>query len=164
MSAKHVLTLLLLCVFLASGCSYTTNVSMYPVQGPAAALAPPVVYQLTIKGNFVIVGRGSGKPKVPPITAVLGNGETFQGNWINVSETSVNQKTLGTAASLPPQPNLAFAWDAVYGQGFFVAHLLGTSVAQATMTGSHGTVLQAELLGNRGVAIDSKGNVYKMIW
>jgi len=32
----------------------------------------------------------------------------------------------------PPQPNLAFAWDAVYGQGFFVAKILGKKFGQGT--------------------------------
>lgn len=159
MHVKYVFALLMSGVFFASGCSYITDVNLYPIQGPAAALAPPVIYQLTIKGNIEII-----KGKAPSITVVLGNQESFQGSWHDFSESSVNQKTPGTPASLPPQPNLAFAWDAVYGQGFFVAHLLGGSVLQSTMTGSNGTVLEAELQGRRGVAIDSKGNLYKMTW
>jgi hypothetical protein len=159
MKARYVAALIMLCVGTVSGCSYITVVNMYPVHGPAAAMAPPPYYQLTIKGNVGIING-----KAPAINLALGNGESFHGNWNDFSESSANKKTPGTAASLPPQPNLAFAWDAVYGQGFFVAHLLGTHVLQTTMTGSQGTVLQAELQGHRGVAIDSKGNIYKMTW
>jgi hypothetical protein len=148
------LSIVLSSVLIVAGCSYITRVNLYPVQGPAAAMAPSPYYQLTIKGN----SKGSS------ISVVLGNGESFQGSWSNFTESSSNQKTPGTAASLPPQPNLAFAWDAIYGKGFFVAHLLGQSVLQTTMTGNQGTVLQAELQGRRGVAIDSKGNIYKMTW
>ncbi|MFZ1941927.1 MAG: hypothetical protein WBA18_07585 [Terracidiphilus sp.] len=153
------LSIVLSCVLMVAGCSYITIVNLYPVQGPAAAMAPPPYYQLTIKGNVAIVNG-----KAPAINVVLGNGESFHGSWNNFTESSANQKTPGTADSFPPQPNLAFAWDAVYGKGFFVAHLLGQTVLQTTMTGSQGTVLQAELQGRRGVAIDSKGNVYKMTW
>jgi hypothetical protein len=159
MKRRSALSLVLSSVFMIAGCSYITIVNLYPVQGPASAMAPPPYYQLTIKGNVAIVNG-----KSPTINVVLGNGESFHGSWSNFTESSANQKMPGTAASLPPQPNLAFAWDAVYGKGFFVAHLLGESVLQTTMTGSQGTVLQAELQGRRGVAIDSKGNIYKMTW
>ncbi|MGB6803488.1 MAG: hypothetical protein WBE31_14575, partial [Candidatus Sulfotelmatobacter sp.] len=64
-----------------------------------------------------------------------------------------------------PQPNLAFAWDAVYGEGFFVAHILGNEFGQGVFTGNQGTVLQVETLdGRNGVAVDNKGNTYKMVW
>jgi hypothetical protein len=64
-----------------------------------------------------------------------------------------------------PQPNLAFAWDAVYGEGFFVAHILGNKFGQGVFTGNQGTVLQVESLdGRNGVAVDNKGNTYKMVW
>lgn len=64
-----------------------------------------------------------------------------------------------------PQPNLAFAWDEVYGQGFFVAHILGKQIGQGIFTGKQGTVLQLESLdGRNGVAVDNKGNIYKVVW
>ncbi|MGB8845433.1 MAG: hypothetical protein WCC73_07115, partial [Terracidiphilus sp.] len=75
--------------------------------------------------------------------------------------------------SYPPQPNLAFAWDVVYGQGFFLANILGSkTVGQATLTGSNGTVLQIEFQAEKlgmpventfGVAVDNKGNIYKVV-
>jgi hypothetical protein len=76
----------------------------------------------------------------------------------------MNVMTVGTSASYPPQLNLGFAWDAIYGQGYFVAHLLGQSCGHSVMTGSKGTVLQVEFNFPRGVAIDNKGNLYKLVW
>jgi len=90
-----------------------------------------------------------------------------------VTATFANNQTPGSPASYPPQPNLAFAWDAVYGQGYYVSTILGSQeVVQATATGDKGTVLQVEFhreqLGvpednHFGVAVDSKGNIYKAV-
>lgn len=87
--------------------------------------------------------------------------------------TFVNSKSPGAPASYPPQPNLAFAWDLVYGPGYFLANILGSqTVGQATATGDKGTVLQLEFHKERlgvppddmfGVAVDSKGNIYKVV-
>ncbi|MGB8583845.1 MAG: hypothetical protein WCD47_23725 [Candidatus Sulfotelmatobacter sp.] len=77
----------------------------------------------------------------------------------------MNTKTPGTSESYPPQPNLAFAWDVVYGQGYFAAHILGGKIWQGTFTGNQGTVLQVEILdGQHGAAVDNKGNIYKVVW
>ena len=83
------------------------------------------------------------------------------------------------AAGTPGQFSLASAWDTVYGQGFYTAHVLGTPLfAQTVLTGNQGSVLQVEMyrqehgsdtdpnsvapLDIRGVAKDSKGNIYKL--
>ena len=90
-----------------------------------------------------------------------------------MTATYYNDKTPGTPASYPPQPNLAFAWDAVYGQGYYISSILGSeNVGQATVTGDKGTVLQIEFhreqLGvpednHFGVAVDNRGNIYKVV-
>ena len=137
---------------------------LYPVQGPAATQAVPPVFSAKLQ-NYL--GKG-GK-----ITLVQAGGESFQGTWSIVTATFANSKAGGTPASYPPQINLAFAWDAVYGQGYYVATILGSeNVGQAMATGDKGTVLQIEFhreqLGvpednHFGVAIDNKGNVYKVV-
>jgi hypothetical protein len=94
----------------------------------------------------------------------VANGEVLQGKPKTVQASSVNPP-LATGTISLPQPNLAFAWDAVYGEGFFVAHILGKKFGQGVFTGSQGTVLQVECLdGRNGVAVDNKGNTYKMVW
>jgi hypothetical protein len=69
---------------------------------------------------------------------------------------------------------MASEWDMVYGQGFYVAHVLGARLyARAEITGNRGTVLHAELYkpdkieqqdiaSIKGVAKDDKGNIYKI--
>jgi hypothetical protein len=137
---------------------------LYPVLGPAATQAAPPLFAAKLQGYL---GK-SGK-----ITLVQANGESFQGTWSIVTATFANSKVPGTPASYPPQSNLAFAWDAVYGQGYYVATILGSeNVGQAVATGDRGTALQIEFhreqLGNAednhfGVAVDNKGNIYKVV-
>jgi hypothetical protein len=69
------------------------------------------------------------------------------------------------------------AWDTVYGQGYYLAHVLGEGqYGRATMTGNQGTSLQVEIHSSvsrqgsemqtsqpKGVAKDSKGNLYKVV-
>jgi hypothetical protein len=137
---------------------------LYPVQGPATAQTPPPSFNAKLS-NYL------GKSGV--ITLTQAGGETLQGPWTTVTVTFINSKTPGTPSSYPPQPNLAFAWDLVYGPGYFNTHILGSqTVGQATATGSNGTVLQLEFQKEKlgaiidnifGVAVDNKGNIYKVV-
>ena len=100
------------------------------------------------------------------------NGESFQAKWTTITASFINNKTLENPASYLPQPNLAFAWDTVYGQGYFVGQVLGNRIRQVVATGDRGTVIQVEMQQSfgqqagvyNGVAVDSKGNVYKVVW
>lgn len=137
---------------------------LYPVQGPATAQTPPPSFNAKLS-NYL---GNSGK-----ITLTRAGGETFQGTWTTVTITYANLKPPGAPSSYPPQPNLAFAWDLVYGQGYFLKYILGSQyVGQATASGSNGTILQLEFqkekLGGAidnifGVAVDNKGNIYKVV-
>jgi hypothetical protein len=151
MKAKF--TLILLAVCMISGGVATLGQRIYPIQGPLAAQMPPLVFTAqTKKGEFV-----------EQMSLTLSNGEAFKGNIAFMHASFLNSKKPGTPASYPPQPNLAFAWDAVYGQGYYVAHVLGKRIGQKVFTGNRGTVLQVEFLdGKFGVAVDNKGNVFKI--
>jgi len=146
-----------MCIISSGGRAYAQK--LYPVQGPMAAQTPQPV--LVGQTSFRVVSTG-------PLFHLLKSwtfpdGEVLKGKATKVKATSVN--TPAAVPANPPQPNLAFAWDAVYGQGFFVAHILGKDFWQAVFKGSQGTVLQVETLnGQRGVAVDNKGNTYKMVW
>jgi hypothetical protein len=144
---------------------------LYPVSGPAATQGPPAAFtaKMTGSGAFEKVKGGSaGK-----ITLNQINGESFHGTWTTATASFANMKVPGTPGSYAPQPNLAFAWDAVYGQGYYVANILGNQrLGQAITTGSQGTTLQIEFTADHlgapvddkfGVAIDSKGNIYKVV-
>ena len=163
MKTKLALALAALCVCMLSGC-YAAG-RLYPIQGPLASQAPPPIF----------AAKASAGIKSGSFTATLANGEACKGNWTSVSTApTVNG---GVPANNQPQSNLAAAWDTVYGQGFYVAHVLGQPLFVHTeLTGNQGTMLQVEWydLGNennngaagygaRGVAQDSKGNIYKLV-
>ena len=77
-----------------------------------------------------------------------------------------------------PPFNLSTEWDAVYGPGFYRAHVLGAHLfARTTLSGTQGGALQLEMIseplenGNRknpappdvkGVGRDEAGNMYKV--
>jgi hypothetical protein len=95
----------------------------------------------------------------------VANGEILSGKCAVVNATSPVTKAPGAPESYPPQPNLAFAWDAVKGSGYYVSHVLGNKIAQGVFSGDHGTVLQVESVDNySGVAVDNRGNIYKIVW
>jgi hypothetical protein len=122
---------------------------MYPVSGPVAAKTPPPVFRAKISANMAA--------KSGAFSTTLENGERFDGRW-----------KLGTPGPADPSSptDLSVTWDSVFGQGYYVAHVLGNrTCGGATITGSAGTVLQLQLCGGDGqkaVAKDSHGNVYKM--
>jgi hypothetical protein len=152
MKAKFALILLGVCIISDRTAAFGQR--LYPVQGPQAALSssPALSVELT--------GSESGK-----ISLALANGEVFHGQWSTAYAPSVSTKTPVAPTSDLPQPNMAFAWDAVYGQGYYVAKILGESIGHSVVTGNLGTILQVEFLNRRfGVAADNKGNIYKMVW
>jgi hypothetical protein len=160
MKTNFVLPLAALCVCIIAGSDSAFAQKLYPVQGPLAAQTPQPVFSGHIR-----------RPMFGPAAVFLllkswtvANGEELQGKPKTVQASSVNP-TPATGTISFPQSNLAFAWDAVYGEGFFVAHILGKKFGQGVFTGSQGTVLQVESLdGRNGVAVDNKGNMYKMVW
>ena len=136
MNSKLVLSLVALCVCLLSGSDFAFGQKLYPVQGPLTAQTPQPVFSGQIRRPVFSAG---------PVFLLLkswtvANGEVLQGRPKTVKASSVNMPEVG--ASYPPQPNLAFAWDAVYGQGFFVAKILGKKLAQGVFIGNQGTLLQ----------------------
>jgi hypothetical protein len=160
MKTKLVLSLAALCtcVVAASGNAFAQK--LYPVQGPLAAQTPQPVFKGQVRRPVVSLGSVFLLLKSWTVT----NEEVLQGKPKTLKASSVTPAPTTGAISLP-QPNLAFAWDAVYGEGFFVAHILGNEFGQGVFTGNQGTVLQVESLdGRNGVAVDNKGNTYKMVW
>jgi hypothetical protein len=158
---KTKFSLVLLSVCMISGNVAAFGQKLYPVQGPLASLTTPPVFSGQVRRPVFSVG---GLPKLLKSWTVA-NGEVLPGKCALVKASSVNTKTPGTPDSYPPQPNLAFAWDAVYGQGYSSAHILGGKIWQGVFTGNQGTVLQVEILdGQHGAAVDNKGNIYKVVW
>jgi hypothetical protein len=152
----------LLCVFL-SGCMRVAH--LYPVQGPLAAQTPPPIYTAKLTG---VINSGS-------LSAKLANGQQFTGQWQAQSAGALAKES---AAGVVPPFNLSAEWDAVYGPGFYTAHVLGAHLfVRTTLSGQQGGALQVEMISQpvatgdpkdvaapviSGVARDEKGNVYKM--
>jgi hypothetical protein len=159
---KFKIVLALFGVCLLSGCN--GNGRFYPVQGPLSMQAPPPIFAAKAAGFF----------KSGSITVFLNDGEVCKGPWKSI--TQLPAPTTGTAAAALPPADLSAAWDAVYGPGFYTAHILGRTQgfhAQSALTGNKGTTLQVDLFrpvepGNateiRGVAKDNKGNIYKVVF
>jgi hypothetical protein len=161
---KTKLVVALFCMVLAGGSMVAAAQRLYPVQGPATAQMPPPLFTAKLSNIY----SKSGKISLNQV-----DGESFQGTWSIITATFANSKTPGSPASYPPQPNLAFAWDLVYGPGYYVSTILGSeNIGQASLVGDHGTLLQLEFhreqLGvpednHFGVAVDNKGNIYKVV-
>jgi hypothetical protein len=102
------------------------------------------------------------------ISVVFENGEVCKGPWAFVSKTAPEKSNAVMGG--PASSNMAADWDAVYGTGYYVAHVLGNKLyARAILTGNMGTTIRAEFSNEhnergqtRGVAEDSKGNVFKV--
>jgi hypothetical protein len=141
------LAALVLSVALLSGCGILPPAHLYPVQGPLAAQTPPPIYPAKISSGFF---SGAMKATLP--------GGQVTGSWHAQSPTD------------PAAGNLAPQWDAVYGQGFFVANVLGnTRVMRASLDGAQGLHLDTQFIFSagppvtaKGVAVDSQGNIYKL--
>ena len=165
---KATLFAALFAVSAVTGC--TSYGHLYPVQGPLAAMTPPPIYvaKLSLVANFgkpITVGAHA-NDRAGKLHVVIGT-EQFDGRW---------QLVYGQTATAQDPAALAAAWDTIYGQGFYVAHVLGTPLfAHTTLTGTQGTVLQvawyeqgydaehSDVLVSKGVAQDSHGNVYKLV-
>jgi len=141
--------------FLMAGCS--TIARLYPVQGPLMSQSPVPVFPGKFAGT---INSGS-------VSFVLQNGEVCQGRWTRVVPAKDPQGGQSVAPS--PASDMPAIGDQIYGAGFYVSHVLGTTWhGQAVITGSQGTVLTVEFYRPdaipqvQGVAKDNKGNVYKL--
>ena len=139
-----------------AGCAATAR--LYPVQVALSALAPQPVFPGKISG---FVNSGS-------VSFTLTGGEACKGQWTRV--VPMKTPTGATISDAPAANGMPAVWDAVYGPGYYVSHVLGSSLyARAAITGSKGTLLDVEFykpgtMHLFGVAKDSKGNTYKMVF
>jgi hypothetical protein len=106
-------------------------------------------------------------------SATLGDGEICKGHFAVVPRDP-NPKAGSPGARA--DEDLRSAWDAVYGSGFYVSHVLGARLhGRVVASGDRGTVLTIELykpeiIDNKvntalpkGVAQDNKGNTFKVV-
>jgi len=161
---KATVILILLAFFLMVGCTATAR--LYPVQGPLSLQTPLPVFAGKLQGAI-----NSGN-----VSFVMSDGEVCRGRWTRVvpvqAPNSATAAGAPASAGTPATGGMPSVWDAVYGSGFYVAHVLGDQYyAQGVITGDRGTVVDVEFYhADRpsthiaGVARDSKGNIYKMVF
>jgi hypothetical protein len=163
MKRNSLIALVFVCSAILSGCNFDGK--LYAVQGPLAAQQPPPAFPIRFTAGFSKSGG---------ISATLANGKTLKGRWMETADTPANGTTNPGNGNTPA--NLSAAWDAVFGGGYYTAHVLGRrDVIRGTLTGEHGTTLTIEAFqaaqnpapgtaasAVRGVAADSNGNVYKL--
>jgi hypothetical protein len=120
------------------------------------------------------VGKVSGWANSGTIVLTGNQGEVFHGRWETIEQPKKSTDAPGAAAGDSEMKPL---WDSIYGNGFYVAHVLGSKMyARATMAGANGDSLRVEFYREdrndrdanalraaiKGVAKDEKGNVYKI--
>lgn len=155
------LGVMLLSLAVMLGCSHTAR--LYPVQGPLSAQTPVPVLLAKITGALTPAD----------ISVVMGDGEVCKGHWELVRRPKPGKGE--NTATAPETDGMPAIWDTIYGQGFYLSHVLGARLyAKAVVNGERGTVLNVEMYkpegeheGNpvaaiKGVAKDNKDNVYKL--
>jgi hypothetical protein len=126
---------LLFAAALLSGCA---TGHLYPVQGPLAAKTPPPIYKIKMDNGDTMTAR-------------LGIDEVCHGTWLDIAQND------------PDARDMSAEWDLVYGNGFFLANVLGNiSIARANLTCPKDMTLTAEFDSVKGVAKDNNGNVFRL--
>jgi hypothetical protein len=105
MKIKLVLALLTAGMTLANTAAFGRK--LYPVRGPLASQTTSPIFSGQIRRPMF----GGALPTLLKSWTVA-NGEVLKGKCATVKASSLNTKTPGAPDSYPPQPNLAFAWDA----------------------------------------------------
>ncbi|HYX53486.1 MAG TPA: hypothetical protein VE783_08535 [Candidatus Limnocylindrales bacterium] len=157
MKTKFILALL--STMMLCGCY--ANMRLYPVKGALAEQSPLPSFEAKITATG-------------DISVTLNDGEHFKGSWESVRRLD-KADAASSASGNAPKSEMAEVWDAVYGQGYFIAHVLGTySHSRASIKGDRGTTLTVEFFNEseggehprpgKGVAKDSRGNIYKGVF
>ena len=119
------------------------------MQGPLAAQSPAPIATLHISG---LLTAGN-------MSATLAGGETCRGHWSKIRQDD------------PSAGAMSADWDRIYGAGFFTANVLGNpAFGRASLSCQQGTTVEIQFYvqvpgridTTRGVAGDSKGNLYKL--
>lgn len=134
---------------LCAGCS--TNVSFFPIDGPVASQRPLPELVATADG---ITSNSGG------LSLTLADGQVCKGKWASAAP----QFAAVSTGSLFGQ------YASVAGFGMSTGIVPGVNRGEAFLSCSKGTTVQAEFFtgsgtaNGYGVAKDSDGNVYKMLF
>jgi hypothetical protein len=121
-------------------------IHLYPVDASIPGQPPKPI----LSGTIIYVGPTA------TISFHLPDGEKFSGPCAFGSAAGVND-------------DLKASWDSVYGQGDYLAHVVGSPThCTAKLTGSKQTMFRLEAYNEtadtplKGIAEDSSGNIYKV--
>jgi hypothetical protein len=138
------------CASLLQGCSTTVN--FYPIEGPLSQIKPLPLLQA--KADGILGNTGT-------LTLSLHNGEVCTGKWSSLAPTFAATSS-GTLFDRYGR-SIGF-------QGSVIGIQPGVNRGAAFLTCSAGTTIEAEFLTGSGtangvgVAKDSAGNVYRMLF
>jgi hypothetical protein len=143
MTLRLFLAISFLCA--SAGCALT-GIHLYPVEASSAGQPQRPI----LSGSVMYAATYA------TISIQLPDGEKLQGPC-----------TFGSAAGV--NDDLKETWDSVYGQGDYLAHVVGSPLhCTATLTGSKGEAFHIESYNEtadtplKGIAKDSNGNIYKL--
>lgn len=129
------------------------------MKGPYSEQRPIPVLQALVKD----VQRNSGE-----VSLTLPDGERCVGSWSSLAPQQVSVSTMTGQAQVTSGIQTAYA--TVYGTGFTVSNVPGVNRGTAYFVGDRGTTVEVEFFtgsgtaSGNGVAVDSKGNTYKVIF
>jgi hypothetical protein len=157
---KNALPVLLVsCMALLSGCSMSVTAKLFPVKGPYSEQKPIPVLRALVKN----VQGNSGD-----VTLTLPNGEVCTGTWSSIAPQQVSSTSITGGAQL--RSGIQSAYATVYGTGFTVSNVPGINRGTAYLVGDRGTTIEVEFFtgsgtaSGNGVATDSNGNIYKVLF
>jgi hypothetical protein len=152
-------SLSVVCALIFSSCSLSVTAKLYPVKGPYSEQRPIPV----LKAQVMDVQRNSGD-----VTLTLPDGELCSGSWSALAPQQVSMTTIAGHGQVTSGIQTAYA--TVYGNAFTVSNVPGVNRGVAYLVGNRGTTIDVEFFtgsgtaSGNGVAIDSKGNIYKLIF
>jgi hypothetical protein len=157
---KSIIRLFLVsCAVILSGCSLSVTAKLYPVQGPLSEQKPIPV----LRARVMDVQRNSGD-----VTLTLTDGEVCTGSWSSLAPQQVSMTSISGRGQITS--GIQTAYTTVYGTGFTVSNVPGVNRGTAYLVGDRGTTIEVEFFtgsgtaSGNGVAIDSKGNIFKVIF
>lgn len=146
---RHIKLIAVVCGLSVSACS--TDVSMFPIEGPVTSKRPLPV--LVARADGITGNTGN-------LTMTLADQQTCSGKW----SSAAPQFAAVASTSLFSQYGNAAGLSVIAG------NMPGVNRGEAFLTCSRGTTVQAEFYtgsgtaNGYGVAKDSDGNVYKMLF
>jgi hypothetical protein len=141
----------MIAMVLTSSCASSTTANLYPVDGPLSRSKTPVA--ITAK-----VGGITGNTGLFELT--MANGAVCKGKWSSVAPTFVETSNV----------SLLTRYGSVIGSGTTSGNLAGANKGQAYAICNDGNTINAEFLtgsgtaNGYGVAVDKRGNVFKLIF